>query len=222
MISAQELKGLPPAHGGCTCPCHRTPGIMHVAPCCKPKAAEEPDFATSIAEVMKEEALGGAACGWRSCTGCHETNEGYETGHYPYSAMFKAYVGSGCGECGGLGVVWEYWSESDLAAMAEDPKPAAIAPERLWLSAADADNEHEVWFDPDEGGTPYLRADLALPDIEAIIEAVMEADRYAPKIVPMGANPPLFDGMQADNDGPWISRVDVAKRLRSALTGNRQ
>lgn len=35
-------------------------------------------------------------------------------------------------------------------------------PDRLWLSAADTDNEHEVWFDPDEGGTPYIRADLAL------------------------------------------------------------
>lgn len=38
---------------------------------------------------------------------------------------------------------------------------AARAPERLWLSASDYDNEHNVWFDPDEGGTEYVRADLA-------------------------------------------------------------
>ncbi len=31
--------------------------------------------------------------------------------------------------------------------------------ERIWLSAANDDNEHEVWFDPDEGGTEYIRAD---------------------------------------------------------------
>lgn len=52
---------------------------------------------------------------------------------------------------------------------------------------------------------------------EQIIDAVMGSERHAPKIVPMGANPPLFDGMQPDNDGAWLSRVDVAKRLRSAL-----
>lgn len=80
----------------------------------------EPDFATSIAAVIKEESAGGAACGWRSCTGCHETNEGAETGYYPYSKMFGCYVGGGCSECGGLGVVWEHWSEEALKAMAAD------------------------------------------------------------------------------------------------------
>lgn len=34
-------------------------------------------------------------------------------------------------------------------------------PERIWMSAPDIDNEHDVWFDPDEGGTEYVRADLA-------------------------------------------------------------
>lgn len=94
-------------------------------------------------------------------------------------------------------------------------------PKLLWLSAADADSEHEVWFDPDEGGTPYLRADLASPpaiNVEEIIDEVMLSERYAPKIIPMGANPPLFDGMQPDNDGPWVSRVDVAKLLRACLS----
>ncbi len=36
------------------------------------------------------------------------------------------------------------------------------APKRLWLSAGDTDGEHQVWFDPDEGGTMYVRADLML------------------------------------------------------------
>lgn len=39
------------------------------------------------------------------------------------------------------------------------------APDRLWLGAADADGEHSVWFDPDEGGTLYVRADLAAPPV---------------------------------------------------------
>lgn len=67
----------------------------------------------------------------------------------------------------------------------------------------------------------HARAAIATAiDREDVVEAVMESERYAPKIVPMGANPPLFDGMQPDNDGPWVSRVDVAKRLRSALAKN--
>lgn len=83
-------------------------------------AQDEPDFSRSIAEVIKEESAGGAACGWKSCSGCHETNEGAETGYYPYSKTFGCYVGSGCSECGGLGVVWEYWSEDALKMMADD------------------------------------------------------------------------------------------------------
>lgn len=26
----------PPAYGGCTCSCHRVPGIMHMTACCRP------------------------------------------------------------------------------------------------------------------------------------------------------------------------------------------
>lgn len=33
-------------------------------------------------------------------------------------------------------------------------------PVRLWLAAQDVDGEHAVWFDPDEGGTAYIRIDL--------------------------------------------------------------
>lgn len=72
-----------------------------------------------IAYVTEQERLAGAAAGWRSCTGCHETSEGYSIG-FPRSNVFGCEVGSGCSECGGLGVVWEYYSEADLKAMAED------------------------------------------------------------------------------------------------------
>lgn len=70
-----------------------------------------------VAGVIEEEGQGGAACGWLPCTGCHETNEGYETGDYPFSLAFGCYVGGGCSECGGLGAVWEYISEAGLKEM---------------------------------------------------------------------------------------------------------
>lgn len=38
------------------------------------------------------------------------------------------------------------------------------APERIWIGCADADNERQVWVDPDEGGTEYTRSDLCNRD----------------------------------------------------------
>lgn len=85
------------------------------------------DFSRSIAEVIKEESIGGAACGWHSCTGCLETSDGYHYGDYPYSETFKAHVGSGCHECGGIGVVWEYYSKAELDEMQHEANPAEPA-----------------------------------------------------------------------------------------------
>lgn len=73
-----------------------------------------------IAVVVEQEGLDGAACGWRPCTGCHETNEGASTGFYPRSKLFGCEIGSGCRECGGLGVVWEHYPASALASMGEE------------------------------------------------------------------------------------------------------
>ncbi|WP_299686654.1 hypothetical protein [uncultured Tateyamaria sp.] len=44
---------------------------------------------------------------WYSCSGCHSTNQGAETGDYPYSKTFGCYLGAGCSECGGIGAVWQ-------------------------------------------------------------------------------------------------------------------
>ena len=51
---------------------------------------------------------------WRSCTGCHELNEGHSTG--PFSAVFGCALGNGCSECGGIGAVWD---DLDYGAMAD-------------------------------------------------------------------------------------------------------
>ncbi|WZB76790.1 hypothetical protein WJ972_15605 [Achromobacter insuavis] len=52
---------------------------------------------------------------WRSCTGCHELNEGHDTG--PYSAILGCHLGNGCSECGGIGAIWD---NTDYQAMADD------------------------------------------------------------------------------------------------------
>jgi hypothetical protein len=50
----------------------------------------------------------------QSCSGCHETNEGYETGLYPYDEKAQCYVGAGCSECGYTGKRrMEWWIPFD-------------------------------------------------------------------------------------------------------------
>lgn len=78
------------------------------------------DMKSQIDAVMREEADSGAACAWRSCTGCLESEDGHSVGHYPYSDVFGCLVGGGCHECGGLGVVWEYYPKSALDQMARE------------------------------------------------------------------------------------------------------
>ena len=53
---------------------------------------------------------------WRSCTGCHETFEGYSVGSYPWNAAMKCELGAGCRECGGIGAVWD---DTDYDGMVE-------------------------------------------------------------------------------------------------------
>lgn len=61
---------------------------------------------------------------WRSCSGCHELNEGRDTG--PYSETFKCTVGGGCRECGGIGAVWDATDYESLAdSMMRDDETAA-------------------------------------------------------------------------------------------------
>ena len=47
---------LPRAYGGCTCPCHRTPGMIHVVPCCTPgDEAFEPRHGTSEEDTERSD-----------------------------------------------------------------------------------------------------------------------------------------------------------------------
>lgn len=65
---------------------------------------------------------------WRPCTGCHELNEGHDTG--AYSKVFGCALGNGCSECGGLGAIWDatdYEAMAEAMMEAEAPTPATQA-----------------------------------------------------------------------------------------------
>lgn len=71
---------------------------------------------------------------WQSCSGCHETNDGAETGNYPFNPVFKTYQGAGCHECGGIGVVWDntdYREMAEFCLNADCPAPSLAAQDGL-------------------------------------------------------------------------------------------
>ncbi len=57
-------------------------------------------------------ALGSGKGIWQTCTGCHESNEGYPTG--PFSDTLKCHLGGGCFECGGIGAIWDMTDYEDM------------------------------------------------------------------------------------------------------------
>lgn len=86
----------------------------------------------TITEQTKEEKSGF----WTHCTGCYESGEyGGMESHYPNSAIFGGCkMGSGCGECGGLGVRWddtdyEEMAREILADETRTPKPSVTVEE---------------------------------------------------------------------------------------------
>lgn len=45
-------------------------------------------------------------------------------------------------------------------------------PDRIWMGAPSDDNHHDFWFEPDEGGTPYLFATPAREAADDLLEAL--------------------------------------------------
>jgi len=89
------------------------------------------------------------------------------------------------------------YAEDALSALAAEKEAATVKPdltvgatdrpERLWLSAPDADGDHGVWFDGGEGGTEYVRADIA-DDLRASLAAA-EKERDAARWQPIETAP---------------------------------
>ena len=62
-------------------------------------------------KIVTHDGFEGYVARWTSsCTGCHETEDGHNVGHYTWDDKAKCYVGRGCHECGYTGksrnVVW--------------------------------------------------------------------------------------------------------------------
>lgn len=74
---------------------------------------EDPaSFFNRITEIVKECKDDGR---WLSCSGCHETEDGYDIGFYPFSPVFGCKLGGGCSECGGIGAIWDSTDYEDMA-----------------------------------------------------------------------------------------------------------
>lgn len=53
---------------------------------------------------------------WRSCSGCYETEDGQNVHGFLFSPTFGCVLGSGCGECGGIGAIWDQTDYAQMAA----------------------------------------------------------------------------------------------------------
>lgn len=100
------------------------------------QAHEAASILANVRNTVREAALGM----WRTCSGCHESEDGYDVGHYPFSADFGCKLGAGCHECGGIGAVWDttdYAHMGDVLAHEAEPSPAAqpVAADFMSLAA---------------------------------------------------------------------------------------
>ncbi|MBB3396841.1 hypothetical protein [Rhizobium sp. BK060] len=91
------------------------------------------------------EQLADGAGAWRSCSGCHNLNEGHPTGEW--SDVLKCHLGMGCFECGGIGAVWDNTDYSDYGREQPADQMAgvvgAIVAERYRQIAKGYDDAHD-------------------------------------------------------------------------------
>lgn len=72
------------------------------------KIANETVEKTMLARVVQLREDEPEAGFWIACSGCQESDEGYLSERlWPHSKVFDVQPGSGCTECGGLGVLWD-------------------------------------------------------------------------------------------------------------------
>ena len=100
-------------------------------------APQAPSVPVELSGV--KEALEGGDGFWRTCSGCHETEDGHDVGHYPFSDVLNCTLGGGCSECGGLGAVWDNTDYDDMAEFCE-----------RWMASAE---QFEEWWH--EGAHPF-------------------------------------------------------------------
>jgi hypothetical protein len=111
---------------------------------------------------------------WRSCSGCHELNDGYPTGEY--SAVFRTHIGCGCSECGGLGVVWDDTDYADMGDFIAETDRAES--EAATLRARVAKMEEALKYIKREAGD---RSEKAWFRLETIMDEASAALTEEPK-----------------------------------------
>src|SRR5437868_10340340 len=89
-------------------------------------AGGEPFDLDTVREQVKEGKAAGLGF-WQTCTGCHESEDGYDNGHYPFSPAFDCKLGSGCSECGGIGAIWDTTNYKDLVKFSLEQEAAVKA-----------------------------------------------------------------------------------------------
>lgn len=107
------------------------------------------DIRARVRELVEDEKDGF----WRSCTGCHETEDGHPVGHYPFSAALGCNLGGGCRECGGIGAVWDSTDYEDMA---------------RWMIRQDRTREAVATILKDQGGLPAYQAGALADEIMAL------------------------------------------------------
>ncbi|KWK74111.1 hypothetical protein WM15_32150 [Burkholderia ubonensis] len=88
---------------------------------------EQPAAAPAIELSRVKETLESGGGFWRTCSGCHESEDGHPVGEYPYSEVLQCDLGAGCAECGGIGAVWDNTDYDDMAAFLDRQEEAAEA-----------------------------------------------------------------------------------------------
>ncbi|KVM70144.1 hypothetical protein WJ60_09930 [Burkholderia ubonensis] len=88
---------------------------------------EQPAAAPAIELSSVKETLESGGGFWRTCSGCHESEDGHPVGEYPYSEVLQCDLGAGCTECGGIGAVWDNTDYDDMAAFLDRQEEAAEA-----------------------------------------------------------------------------------------------
>jgi hypothetical protein len=139
---------------------------------------------------------------WRTCDGCHETEDGHPVGHYPFSAILKCDLGGGCSECGGIGAVWD---DTDYGAMADAWDAQEIAREQTEEAQAPIDYDRVVQICEAHG--------IGLP-IDSV-EMVVEIIRHAAPVAPTAAE--QAEAVRADQVAIIKSLIEAVRATFIAL-----
>lgn len=88
----------------------------------KPEQADvSRDPFSALARGIKESGGDGQ---WRPCSGCYDTEDRHPTQRYMHSNVLGCDIGNGCRECGGMGVVWQDFSQYETTS--EDVSEQAV------------------------------------------------------------------------------------------------